>query len=186
MEIVPIFATDICLLTINFEKNGIDEFTKLQDEWTDIEFLEDFFTTNQTDLVGEWKNYSIEDAVIKTRNDARIFFKFLLSLSKKSKKERIKIFKNLFHPLSKGKIEDGFLPKKKAYGSNAKTWLRIYALKIGEDSFLVTGGAIKLTRTMNEREHTMTELIKIDRCKQYLKDMGVLDEDGMIELMEIG
>ena len=32
--------------------------------------------------------------------------------------------------------------------------------------FVITGGAIKLTRTMQERSHTHAELDKINQCRQ--------------------
>lgn len=47
---------------------------------------------------------------------------------------------------------------------------------------VITGGAIKLTRTMQEREHTLRELDKLNRCKAYLKANGVFDQDSFIDL----
>lgn len=46
----------------------------------------------------------------------------------------------------------------------------------------VTDGAIKLTRTMQEREHTMLELTKLNQCKAFLKANGVFDGDSFVEL----
>ena len=48
--------------------------------------------------------------------------------------------------------------------------------------YVVTGGAIKLTRTMQEREHTTIELEKLNRCKAYLQSQGVFDKDSFVEL----
>ena len=47
---------------------------------------------------------------------------------------------------------------------------------------VVTGGAIKLSRTMQEREHTALELDKLNRCKAFLKANGVFDQDSFVEL----
>jgi hypothetical protein len=38
---------------------------------------------------------------------------------------------------------------------------------------------------MGEREHTLKELKKLEACKQFLLDEGIVDEEGMIELLEL-
>ena len=50
--------------------------------------------------------------------------------------------------------------------------------------YVVTGGAIKLTHKMEVREHTKGELQKMERCRNYLLDLGVFDVDGLIEELE--
>lgn len=62
------------------------------------------------------------------------------------------------------------------------SWLRIYAIRLEKDVFVVTGGAIKLTRTMQERPHTQEQLDKLNRCRQYLKNNGVFDADSFVSL----
>ncbi len=42
--------------------------------------------------------------------------------------------------------------------------------------------AVKLSRTMQEREHTALELEKLNRCKAFLKANGVFDQDSFVEL----
>ena len=50
--------------------------------------------------------------------------------------------------------------------------------------FVITGGAIKLTRTMQERSHTQAELDKLNQCRQYLASNGVFDSDSFISMIE--
>jgi len=64
-----------------------------------------------------------------------------------------------------------------------RRWLRIYALRIDTNSYVITGGAIKLTHKMAGRLHTEKELIKLDTCRNYLKDQGVFDTDSFNELV---
>jgi hypothetical protein len=47
--------------------------------------------------------------------------------------------------------------------------------------FVVTGGAIKLTRTMNEREHLNRELRKMEDVCRFLKE-DQKDDFGFFEL----
>ena len=46
-------------------------------------------------------------------------------------------------------------------------------------------GAIKLTQKMQDRKHTMAELKKIESCKQYLLDMGIVTKKEIIEVISI-
>ena len=47
----------------------------------------------------------------------------------------------------------------------------------------MTGGAIKLTRTMQEREHTLLELQKMEQVRKFLLENGIIDEDSFIEFI---
>lgn len=47
---------------------------------------------------------------------------------------------------------------------------------------MITGGSIKLTRTMAERGHTLEELKNLERVRNYLIDNGVSDMDGIKDI----
>jgi hypothetical protein len=186
MKFVSIFGDSDCLLSVKGDNEAQDEFSKIFDQWTDIEYLDRFFTTHKKDLERPfWERISIEQAIIETRNEAIKFRKYLKRISEKPIKERIPLFVRLFQPLSKNQVAVAFLDKKKAYGRRNKTWLRIYALKAGADMYIITGGAIKLTDNMGERAHTNIELKKLETCKQFLLNEGLVDEEGVIELLEL-
>ena len=61
------------------------------------------------------------------------------------------------------------------------SWLRLYAIKLTAGVYIITGGAIKLTATMQEREHTRKELAKIDKVRRYLLEEGIIDDSGFID-----
>ena len=61
------------------------------------------------------------------------------------------------------------------------SWLRVYAIRLEKTVFVITGGAIKLTQTMQERPHTWEELKKMDRCREFLKTNGIFDQDSLID-----
>ena len=87
----------------------------------------------------------------------------------------------LFRPLENSRFTEMSLSKEKAKGlwnSCHSSWLRIYALKLEPDSYLVTGGAIKLTRTMEEREHTLQELMNMEKVRNFLLGKDVFDLDS--------
>lgn len=186
MKIIPIFADEDCLLSAHFENETSDEFERLFDNWVNIEYLFQFFKINKTDLQRPfWKGMTIEQAVLETRNEASELRNLFIEISKKHKNERIRTFKRLFRPLTDTSESNDNIQRKKVYGNRKPSWLRLYALRVGDDMFIITGGAIKLTDNMEERPHTQKELRKIESCKQYLKDKGIIDTDGMTELLEI-
>lgn len=186
MEFVRIFDDEDSLLAVKNDGQNDDAFTKIFNEWTDIEFLDNFFSTNESDLKRSfWDSISIEQAILETRREALKFREYLKKMSSKTKNERISGFTRLFKPLNYNKSDLSYLNKKKVYGLRKKTWLRIYAIKVCDDMYIITGGAIKLTDRMEERTHTLTELRKIDACRQYLREIGTTDEEGMIELLEL-
>ena len=50
--------------------------------------------------------------------------------------------------------------------------------------YIITGGAIKLTATMQEREHTLTELTKLNKVRDYLMSLGIFDYNGFEDYYE--
>lgn len=63
--------------------------------------------------------------------------------------------------------------------------MRLYAIKIDEDTFVITGGAIKLPlqHLMQDRAHTQLELSKLNKAKRYLEENGVNDNDSFYEFL---
>lgn len=65
------------------------------------------------------------------------------------------------------------------YGDSAP-WIRMYVIRYG-DAFVFTGGTIKLTQRMKDRQHTKDELYKLNIVRDYLKEEGEEGELGYIE-----
>lgn len=88
--------------------------------------------------------------------------------------------------MENGRTREILLSKEKARIKNRPqhaSWLRIYAIKLEPGCYIITGGAIKLTRTMQEREHTLVELNKMESVRRFLVDGGVVDADGFIDYL---
>ena len=63
------------------------------------------------------------------------------------------------------------------------SWLRIYAIKLNPGIYVITGGAIKLTRTMQEREHTLRELVKMEKVRSHLLANNIVDKESFDDYM---
>ena len=48
---------------------------------------------------------------------------------------------------------------------------------------IITGGAIKLTATMQEREHTLLELQKMEKVRRFLLEENIVDDESFIEYL---
>ena len=105
----------------------------------------------------------------------------LRKLSKQSPNVLLDGLDELFEPLHNSQIQIITLNKSKA----KETWLRIYALRVDTNAYIITGGAIKLTQKMNDRKHTNRELLKIENCRTFLLEQGIIDTDGVIEEIEL-
>ena len=90
----------------------------------------------------------------------------------------------LFRPLENQRIREMLLSREKAKGKRHTThasWLRLYAIKLDKGIYLITGGAIKLTHLISDREHTLNELKKMEMVRNYLLDNGIVDAEGIKE-----
>ncbi|HEY5592156.1 MAG TPA: hypothetical protein VIK55_14220 [Paludibacter sp.] len=175
MEIVSIFEP--YLYSFKYSDEEFDELERLFDEWNDIEMLRKFFEENSKDLI--YYHIDIDDVIIETRKEAAALRKKFIDLSLESSPKLDAMFMNL----DDSELRIINMSKQKS----RRRWLRIYAIRIDTNTFVITGGAIKLTHQMEikkgGRPHTEKELKKLDICRNYLKEHGVYDADSFNELV---
>jgi len=184
MEIIPIFAPHLYAISYpktydtvwneeissffeDEEIGNVDEFERNFELWSNPMYLYDYFERNQVYLrVKFWRAFSIEDAARITKQKAFEFQKLLT--------ENNTNIETLFQPLDNRIIHFTELIK----GKSKYDCLRLYAIKIDSNRFLITGGAIKLTFKMEDHESTRDELKKLEKTKNYLVELGVIDGDS--------
>lgn len=186
MQIETIFPIiDRSLTAVKYEDYEEDEFSRLMDLWTDVEYLHDFFSEHIKDLQsGFYGEITISEAIEKTIEDAENLEQELLALAKKGKTDEFENLQRKFRQLDNNDAGLGELQKSKAKGEKWKSWIRIYAIRIGKNHYVISGGAIKLTLRMEEREHTNHERFKLSQTKNYLQEMGIFDSDDF-ETLEL-
>ena len=149
----------------------------LLDHWNDVIWLNAFFVENQIDLLSYY-SVSIEEAIMQTIEDSDKLENMLLKLAEDDDLER------LFRPLDNNETSNSLLQKDKARLQERprhSSWLRIYAIRLSNGAYIITGGAIKLTRTMAEREHTQAELDRIEKVRNYLLSEHIIDDESFID-----
>jgi len=169
MKIIDTFVP--CLYAFKFSDEFSDELERVFDEWADPMYLYQFFEENKKDI-----NITIEQAIEKTQKEAKFLRDRLIKLAREEPNHLNDLFKNLNNYEYTAKLLQGQKARNR--------WLRLYAIKIDDNNYVITGGAIKLDNQhlMQHRNHTQKELDKINKCRDYLKDEGVIDDDSFQEI----
>ncbi len=182
MEIDGIFTlVPDSLYSVQFAGEMQHELSRIFRLWNDMGYLESFFNAHYADLLAFWENMSVEDAAELTRDEAHDLEKKILAVAHAGVWGSVDNLSSMFRPLHAGTTTVENLEKSKVRGSRRRSWLRVYAVRMDVNKFVISGGAIKLTRTMNEREHLAQELIKLERVCQFLKE-DQKNEFGLFEL----
>lgn len=161
------------LWAVIYDGDSENIFVKTFNNWLDPLYLESFLTQNQKDLESYFKITNIDEAIFGTISEAKALALVILDISPDANLDR------LFQPLENSRMNEMILSREKAKGLKKPSWIRLYAIKIESGVFIITGGAIKLTRTMAERQHTLNELRKMEFVRNHLISNGVFDLASM-------
>lgn len=169
MKIVDIFAEQLFSFVYKTDEGKYDknEYDRLMDLWTDISYLRNYAKSNNVSNINRFVN--------KRLRDAENIQDFLDELT-----ENEEPLEYYFRPLYNDEIGVKILSLQKGKVSE-RDGLRLYAIKIDVNCFVITGGAIKMSKAMQEHPDTMNELLKIKKAQDYLKDNGVIDDDSFYE-----
>lgn len=166
------------LWAVRYDNNQDNELYRLLEEWGDVEALEEFFCQHFDDL-SYFKVTNIDEAIQDTLDDRDELERVILDSTSN--------LEELFRPLDNRVTLPKNIEKMKGRPDKKRhsSWLRIYAIRLNDGKYIITGGAIKLTKEMRDREHTAQELVKINKVRDFLKDNDIFDEESFIEYLEI-
>lgn len=184
MELKPIFVdgeTSEGLYAIQYPENDEHEFERLFDLWNDAEYVHNYCLDNQEYLADEhFEGSSIDSIEIKIVGEAIKLETSLEDLTAEGSD-----LQAMFKPLSIKESEILVLQQSKAKANKThKPILRIYGIRLNERTFVVTGGAIKLTRYMKDHPDTQRELDKLKMVKTFLSEVGINTEEDLIYYYE--
>ena len=189
MKIIPIFEIDSDtkegLYAIQYDGEHENEFVRLFNLWVDdIGYVVDYLRANEDYLsVNYFREASIPDIAIKIKSEAmellQLFDDFLYNPARRKLQE-------IFRPLVDDELNIRLHQKAKTSIENWKyrrAIVRIYAIRISATTYVVTGGAIKLVKSMKDHQDTRRELKKIEMVKGYLASIELHSEDDLIYLL---
>ncbi len=148
------------LFRVVYDDNDENILDILQDQWTDTQWLRDFFTEFRKDLNDVGEPFTITSAVKQTISDADYLFTTLHENNGDN-------LSDFFKPLDNRQKEVKDNQSQKGRIERPRTWLRIYAVHY-DGKYIITGGAIKLTDGMN-RPHLKEEIYKLELLRKKLK-----------------
>lgn len=173
MDFVKITDND-SLFAVIYDGDENNILYQLFENWNDVEFLRKYFLINISNL-SYYGIPTVDKAIQRTINDSDYFENILLDVNSSTDLDSI------FEAIGEIERAQCILVKCKAKRKKEipyQSWLRVYAVKIDTGCYIITGGAIKLTRTMQE-----DELFKLEKCKNYLKSNGVFDKTSFTDFL---
>lgn len=164
MKIVPIFANR--LYAFHYDGETDNEFERLMDLWTNVTYLRDFARQNRLE--------DIDGFIDRISDHAEQIQDYIENIHQNNEP-----YGCYFEPLQLSEQRKTLSLRK---GKIPRNGLRLYAIKI-EDSYVITGGAIKMSQKMDDHPDTQTELKKLDAARKYLQQNDILDADTFFELI---
>lgn len=150
-------------------------FSKVRAEWRDPNWLRSFFTDFRKDYFNFYGPARLNRMVIEALEFADDLFEEIADHVVSGDLE------SLFKPLENSEDVSIYeLQKLKVKGRERKSYLRLYAVRF-RDEFVITGGTIKLTRFMRDRQHTKLALHRLEAVVQFLRQN---DLEGKIVYLE--
>ncbi|SDA90998.1 hypothetical protein SAMN03080617_03367 [Algoriphagus alkaliphilus] len=192
MKLIDTFEIlDGVLYSVVFDETsyeGVNEFRRLLNQWTDRDYLTDYFLRNKKQLQSEFWNevinghpydlVEVPNAVNLTIEESAEFEEEILGLANgKAGRGLEKIFIPLHKEIRKESEKHEF----KAYGIFENSWLRFYAIEI-EGIYFISGGGIKLTKKMEDSEGLSVELEKLKKVYDYLFINPDIDPDLLMKI----
>lgn len=182
MKLVPIFDhTKHTLLAIQYDGEEEDEYSKALNNWADVTYLRNFFKEHEADLLhGYYKCPSINTAINQTMELAEKLEDLIYDKAYGGAGNIEDMLQNIFKPLNNNDTNVYDVQKSKL----SKTWLRIYAIRIAPNCYVVTGSAIKLVQNMQDKDYLKNELHKLQKVKDFLVANDLTDEESF-EFLEL-
>lgn len=177
MKIIDIFD-DQRLLSFHYSGETDNEYDRLMEEWTDVSKIREY--AKREGITEKNKiNYFIE----KINNNAEIIQDWMYEIEQGNDQ-----LDNYFEPIdNKESRKEEKLYRQQYIITKQKgkqNILRIYALRIDLDTYIITGGAIKRSQTMQQHPDTAKELEKLETACKYLIENEVFDKDSLIDLQD--
>lgn len=171
------------LWAVRYEPKSGHAFHEVFGRFEDPEWMFKFCMQNLEDLQIKFgRLITVEEAALELMMEAQALKGKIVALARGW--EKGKNLQHVFQPLNntESNLQELQLSKGSIKSTINNPKLRIYAVRLDANTYVVTGGAIKLTNLMEDRPHTHEELKKMRRVKSWLKDQGICFPDDLTYL----
>ena len=179
MEIEEIYKPYI--YSIKYDDQEYCEFDRLFDAWNDMTEVVDFMRSHQEYLNNPiWgQTYTPESAARKVRDEANELDDLFYRLSENTSDGEQPDYDSHFKYLD-GKYQVYEYIPMKSYGTGKPSFLRMYAIKLKNNLYVITGGGIKLADTIQNSPDLQKHVLQnIDKVRTWLIQNGIIDEQDL-------
>ena len=181
MEIVEIYPPYI--YSIHYDDEEECEYERLFELWNDVGYVVNFMIENKLYLQSSiWKKIpEPEDAARQVLTEAAELEDYFETLNENVKQGKLPDFDSHFKSLNGRKYEFEIerLPMK-SYGLARPSLLRLYAIKLKPNLYIITGGGIKLADSIQNSPDLKDHILQnIDRVREFLKSNYIIDADDL-------
>lgn len=181
MEIIDIYPPYI--YSIHYDDEEECEYDRLFQLWNDVGYVVNFMTENKTYLQSSiWKKIiEPEDAARQVLAEATDLEDYFETLEKNVNQGTLPDFDSYFKILNGRKYEFELerLPMK-SYGLERPSLLRLYAIKLQSNLYIITGGGIKLADSIQNSPGLKDHVLQnIDRVREFLKSNCIMDANDL-------
>lgn len=173
------------LYSVQYEGFNESEFSRLFKQWKNPEAVELFLDTNNKELDSQfWKDKNMTQSKARRliTQEAIDTEEHFYDLYENTLRGEVPDFNQEFLFLDKQVYQFSLKSRHKMYGTHYKdspAFLRIYAIRIGNNCFLITGGSIKLTHSMSESSYLLEELEKLKDVQTWLETEFIADNEDL-------
>ncbi|MBD5293972.1 MAG: hypothetical protein HDS20_04035 [Bacteroides sp.] len=184
MEIVEIYKD--WLYSISFDEEDLNEYHRVFREWHDLDYLVTFFSDNREAVNSEfWRNAGLdpdnpEKLAARVIDEADNLETYIAELVNNCANGTKPDFDEYFHLLN-GKYKCLWsLEPMKSYGTKSPSLLRLYAIRLDSNCYLIVYGGIKLGDSIQNSPVLKDKVFnKIDSVLSFLKANGITNSDDI-------
>ncbi len=183
MDIVSIYPD--YLFAVKFDSKDQNEYEAAFSLWRDLDYLVEFFDENKGLLETEFWHNTIsstdsEDLAQSVVDESFDFERHIKEIAASTANGETPDFDEFFKELGgQYKFLREHIPHK-SYGTSAPSMLRLYAIRVSANCYVVVHGGIKLTKQIQDTPLLRKELFsKIDNVLQFFKANGIIDAEDL-------
>lgn len=178
MQIVEIFPP--CLYSMKYGEDD-DEYHRIWARLTDIDDLTEFFEKHQAFLRnGFWRDrMTPETAAAVVVDEIGEFYAALARNAQHACEGRSPDLEDLFVNFGGMELYEWKLPAVKAYGARRPFLIRLYAIRLDANCYLLIAGGIKLGPTIQDSPGLEDVLPKLRNAKTFLLREGILGQEDI-------
>ncbi len=184
MEILKIYED--CLYSIKFDDADIDEYSRTFQLWKDLDYLVEFFKVNAKYVDNPfWKDKGLDSenpnaSAERVAKESLVLASYIKDLASNAIDGKFPDFENYFKPLGGKYSYVTELEPNKSYGTFDPSLLRLYAIKLDKNVYLIVCGGIKLGKTIQSFPDLKDKVFtKIDNVLAFLKANGITESEDI-------